>query len=98
MVVSLVKKNLDKIMKEIYETRELSRLLIKSTTIKLTEKEKKTVTDQLLDIAKSIPAIAIFAVPGGSLLLPIMIKVLPFNILPSSFIENSNHFEDLENE
>ena len=98
MVISLVKKNLDKIMKEINETKELSRLLIKSTTIKLTEKEKNKVKDQLLDIAKSIPAIAIFAVPGGSLLLPVMIKVLPFNILPSSFIENSDHFEAIENE
>ena len=27
-----------------------------------------------------------------------MIKVLPFNILPSSFIENSDHFEAIENE
>ena len=98
MVISLVKKNLGKIMKEINETKELSRLLIKSTTIKLTEKEKNKVKDQLLDIAKSIPAIAIFAVPGGSFLLPVMIKVLPFNILPSSFLENSDQFEAIENE
>ena len=26
------------------------------------------------------------------------IKVLPFNILPSSFLENSDHFETIENE
>ena len=29
--------------------------------------------------------LALFAVPGGSLLLPIMIKVLPFNLLPTAF-------------
>ena len=38
-----------------------------------------------MDVAKSIPALAIFALPGGGILLPILIKVLPFNILPSSF-------------
>ena len=41
--------------------------------------------EQLIDVAKSIPALAIFALPGGGILLPVLIKVLPFNILPSSF-------------
>ena len=98
MVFSLVKKNLDKIMNEIKETKELSRLLIKSTTVKLTEKERETVKEQLIDIANSIPAIAIFALPGGGILLPIMLKVLPFNILPSSYLENSDNFQIKDNE
>jgi hypothetical protein len=38
-----------------------------------------------MDVARSIPALAIFALPGGGILLPVLIKVLPFNILPSSF-------------
>ena len=84
-VVKIVKKNVDNIMKEIGETKELSELLLKATTKPLTAEEKQKVQDQLIDVAKSIPALAIFALPGGGILLPILIKVLPFNILPSSF-------------
>jgi len=84
-VVSLVRKNLKKILNEIMETKELSELLFKSTTKKLTIQEKEKVQEQLLDIARSIPALAIFVLPGGGLILPVIIKVLPFNILPSSF-------------
>ena len=84
-VVKLVKKNVANIMNEIKETKELSELLLKATTKPLTSEEKQKVQDQLLDIARSIPALAIFALPGGGILLPVLIKVLPFNILPSSF-------------
>ena len=86
-VFMLVKKNVGNIMKEIEETKELSELLVKATTTTLSMEEKKKVQDQLMDIAKTIPALAIFALPGGGILLPILIKVLPFNILPSSFQE-----------
>ena len=86
-VFLLVKKNVGNIMKEIEETKELSELLVKATTTPLTMEEKQKVQDQLMDIAKTIPALAIFALPGGGILLPILIKVLPFNILPSSFQE-----------
>ena len=40
---------------------------------------------QLIDLAKAVPALAIFAAPGGMLLLPILAKVLPFNVLPSAW-------------
>ncbi len=86
-VFMLVKKNVGNIMKEIEETKELSELLVKATTKPLTIEEKQKVQDQLMDVAKTIPALAIFALPGGGILLPILIKVLPFNILPSSFQE-----------
>ena len=72
-------------MNEIKETKELSELLVKATTKPLTAREKEKVREQLMDVARSIPALAIFALPGGGLLLPVLIKVLPFNILPSSF-------------
>ncbi len=84
-----VKKNLDRVMQEIRETKELYDLLIKATTTNLSEQEKQKVQDQLLDIAKTIPALAIFVLPGGGLLLPILIKILPFNLLPSSFHEKA---------
>ncbi|MBC8260160.1 MAG: hypothetical protein H8E38_14205 [SAR324 cluster bacterium] len=84
-VVKIVRKNIDNIMNEIKETKELSELLLKAATQPLTAEEKIKVQEQLLDVAKSIPALAVFALPGGGLLLPVLIKVLPFNILPSSF-------------
>ena len=94
-VVKIVKKNVDNIMKEIGETKELSELLLKATTKPLTTEEKQKVQDQLIDVAKSIPALAIFALPGGGILLPILIKVLPFNILPSSFQDGTVSQQEL---
>lgn len=90
IVLSLVRKNLDNIIKEIKETKELSELLFKATSSPLSKEEKQKVQMQLIDIARSIPALAIFALPGGGLLLPVLIKLLPFNILPSAFQDNRN--------
>ncbi|HIF69546.1 MAG TPA: hypothetical protein EYQ29_09620 [Candidatus Lambdaproteobacteria bacterium] len=89
LITRRVKKNLDRVMQEIQETRELYDLLMKTTTTKLSVAEKQKVQEQLLDIAKTIPALAIFVLPGGGLLLPILIKILPFNLLPSSFHEET---------
>ena len=94
-VLKLVRKNVDNIMKEIKETQELSELLVKATTKPLTNEEKQKVQEQLMDVAKSIPALAIFALPGGGILLPILIKVLPFNILPSSFQDEPQSYQEL---
>ncbi len=80
-----VKKSLGKLTTEIKETVELNRLLLKATSTPLTKEEALKVKAQLLDIAKTIPSLAIFALPGGAVLLPVLIKVLPFNILPSAF-------------
>ncbi len=83
-----VKKNLDRIVKEIKDTKELYELLMKATNEPLSQEEKQKVQEQLMDIVKTIPALAIFALPGGGILLPILIKVLPFNILPSAFADD----------
>jgi ABC-type proline/glycine betaine transport system permease subunit len=61
---------------------------MKSTHMPLTPEEKRKVRLQLLDILKTIPALAIFALPGGSLVLPVLIRLLPFNLLPSAFEED----------
>jgi hypothetical protein len=85
---SIVLDNLDRLLQEIRETRELGELLAKATAGgTLTAAEKAKVREQLLDLAKTIPALAIFAAPGGLLLLPILLKLLPFNLLPSSFVD-----------
>ena len=80
--------NLDRLLQEIRETRELGELLAKATAGgSLSGEEKAKVREQLIDLAKTIPALAIFAAPGGMLLLPIILKLLPFNLLPSSFVD-----------
>ena len=69
------------------ESKELLILLTKSTTKELSLEEKKKIKDQLLDIFKAIPSLAIFALPGGAILLPLFIKLIP-KLLPSSFDDN----------
>jgi hypothetical protein len=59
-------------------------LISKSTTQDLTDEEWQRLKDQLLDVFKSIPALAIFLLPGGMLLLPLVVKLIP-QIMPSSF-------------
>ena len=87
-VMSQVKLNADRILREVQETKELYDLMLQATERPLSEEERIKVREQLTDIAKSIPALAIFALPGGGILLPILIKVLPFNILPSAFSDD----------
>ena len=41
--------------------------------------------EQLIDLAKVVPSLAIVAAPGGMLIFAALLKVLPFSILPSSF-------------
>lgn len=81
-----LEKNFHALMQEIKETGELSVLLAKAARgQKLSREERAKMRDQLIDVAKAIPALAIFAAPGGVLLLIALAKVLPFNLLPSSF-------------
>jgi len=87
MVSKLIKRNKKRLIKELQESKELLLLISKSTTTPLTDEEQKKVQGQLLDIFKSIPSLAIFMLPGGMLLLPIVIKFIP-KLLPSAFDEN----------
>lgn len=84
-----VRKNTRRIVQEIKETGELARLLGVASVRPLTAEEAAKVRAQLLDICKTIPALAIFVLPGGALLLPVLLKVLPFNLLPTAFAEET---------
>jgi len=86
-VVLLINRNKKRLTKEISESKELMQLLAKSTNKDLSQDEKKKVKKQLLDICKSVPSLTIFLLPGGALLLPILIKFIP-QLLPSAFNEN----------
>ncbi len=83
----LIVRNKKRIINEISQSKELMNLLMISSYRELNSSERRKVKTQLLDIFKTIPSLAIFALPGGSLLLPIVIKMIP-SILPSSFNEN----------
>ena len=86
-VITLISRNKNRLVKEIIQSKELMILLAISTRRDLDAKEKKKVKKQLLDICKSVPSLTIFLFPGGSLLLPILIKFIP-KLLPSAFNEN----------
>ncbi|KAB1069091.1 hypothetical protein F6U93_04880 [Tamlana haliotis] len=87
MVVKLISRNSKRMYHEIKESKELMVLISQSTTRELTKEEQKKVQEQLLDIFKSIPSLAIFLLPGGAILLPLVVKFIP-NLLPSAFDEN----------
>lgn len=83
----LILRNKRRLTKEISESKELMVLLGQSTIRELSHEEKKQVKQQLLDICKTIPSLAIFILPGGSLLLPLLVKFIP-QLLPSAFNDN----------
>ena len=83
-VTDLLEKNKNSLIQELKESKELVFLIKESTTRTLTEEEKAKVKEQLLDICKSIPALTVFMLPGGALLLPLLIKMIP-NLLPIAF-------------
>ncbi|SDG74017.1 LETM1-related biofilm-associated protein [Psychroflexus sediminis] len=83
----LLSRNKNRLYKEIIQSKELVYLLSQSTQRELNADEKLKVKSQLYDIFKSIPSLAIFVMPGGSVLLPIIIKFIP-QLLPSAFNEN----------
>jgi hypothetical protein len=83
----LIIRNKDRLARELEESGELVLLLGQSTVRDLSPNEKTKVKEQLLDICKTIPSLTIFLLPGGSVLLPLLVKFIP-KLLPSSFQEN----------
>ena len=83
-----IQRNKKRLAKELSESKELVGLIKKSMTTDLSEEEKEKVKNQLLDICKAIPAFTVFMLPGGALLLPLLIKLIP-DILPSAFREDT---------
>jgi len=70
--------NKEAILMEVLSIRGLIQLLMKTrnTDETWTREEKKEIKRHLKNIAKIIPAVAIFSLPGGSLLLPILADAL----------------------
>ena len=87
MVYKLISRNSKRLYQEIKDSKELMVLLSQSTVRDLSKDEQKKVQEQLFDIFKSIPSLAIFLLPGGALLLPLVVKFIP-KLLPSAFDDN----------
>lgn len=87
IVTTLISRNSKRLYKELKGSKELMYLITQSTIRDLSPQEQKKVNEQLLDIFKSIPSLAIFLLPGGAILLPLVIKFIP-KLLPSAFDEN----------
>lgn len=85
--IKILGRNKDKLINEIQQSKDLVKLIKKSTTEELTKDEKERVKTQFLDIVKTMPALAIFMLPGGAILLPIVLKIIP-NLIPSAFRDN----------
>ncbi len=86
-----LKRHYRALLKEVRETQELSVLLARAARgQKLTAAQKKAMREQLVDVAKAVPALAIFAAPGGVLLLMALAKVLPFDLRPSAFHDDES--------
>lgn len=86
-VGKLLIRNSKRLKKELSESKELVALISKSAITELTPEERKKIQNQLSDIFKSIPSLAIFMLPGGAILLPIAIALIP-KLLPSAFDDN----------
>jgi hypothetical protein len=80
----LLQKNKQNLAQELQQSKEAISLIKKGMHSNLSDEEKEKIKTQLLDICKAIPSLAVFLLPGGALLLPILIKLIP-DILPSAF-------------
>lgn len=95
MVRTLILRNKKRLFTGVVGSKDLVMLLGKATYKDLSRDERKKVKTQLLDICKGVPSLAIFLLPGGTILLPLLIHYIP-EILPSAFDEN--RIEDLSEE
>jgi hypothetical protein len=74
----LIVINKEAILMEVLSISGLMQILMKTrnTDEKWTREEKTEIKRYLRNIAKIIPAVAVFALPGGSFLLPILAEAL----------------------
>ncbi|MBD3636557.1 MAG: hypothetical protein HUJ25_04380 [Crocinitomicaceae bacterium] len=83
----ILARNRDKLALELSQSKELVQLIAKSTSKELNEEEKVKLKRQFKDLAKTIPAFTLFMLPGGSLIMPLVLKLIP-DLVPSAFRSN----------
>jgi hypothetical protein len=92
-IARVVFENMDALWKEIRETGDLAYLLARRASgQRLNGAEQKRMREQLIDVVKAVPSLAVFTLPGGFILLPIVLKLLPFDLRPSNFKKQDARF------
>lgn len=84
---NILGRNKEKLAAELKQSKELMALIAKSRKEELSGEEKEKAKTQLKDLAKTIPSLTLFMLPGGSLLLPIILKIIP-DLIPTAFRQN----------
>ena len=85
-LVAQLRINGERVVSELREAGDSINLLRKTATgHQLSADEWGALRSSLRDLGRTVPALAIFAMPGGALLLPAAAKALPFDLRPSSF-------------
>ncbi|HUL29411.1 MAG TPA: hypothetical protein VLZ03_03065 [Thermodesulfobacteriota bacterium] len=74
----LILLNKEALLMEVLSIKGLMQVLMKvrNTDEKWTREEKKEIIGHLKNIAKLVPAVAVFSLPGGTFLLPLLAEVL----------------------
>lgn len=73
---------------EMLETQDLVVILAKMASRQpVSEEEKKAVLLQFKDLGKLGLIFSLFMIPGGSIILPLVAKFLPWSLLPTAFQE-----------
>ncbi|MBA4392412.1 MAG: hypothetical protein C0407_02550 [Desulfobacca sp.] len=65
-----------KILEEVHAANNLMSLLMKGTRRKWTRNEIEEIKIHLYHLSKSIPAFMVFLLPGGIILLPLLVEIL----------------------
>jgi hypothetical protein len=75
-----IKKSLlhyrEAILEEIQSVRDLMALLMKGTKKKWSKDELQEIKAQFAQLSKKVPVLMVFLLPGGLVLLPILVEVL----------------------
>ena len=71
-----VKGRMELLGKSFPHSEEFERIINNGSVEKLTDAERKILRGHLLELIKDIPSIAVFLLPGGSIMLPQLLKVL----------------------
>ena len=77
-------KNRSRLLKEVRESEELMSLLVHARSRELTDQEKRNLRALLIDVLKCIPTFVIISLPQRYLTLPILMQILPKNLIVDS--------------
>lgn len=78
----LAEKNAMRLSNELHGKSDLKVLLEKSKAQDLTDEEAAHLKDDLIEVLKKVPTFVIIGLPTTFLTLPMLLKILPANIIP----------------